>query len=310
MFRLGHQSLWTDELISYELATYAKGAEFWRGLLIDIHGPFNSVLLHGWTRLGTSEAWLRLLYVIPGVLCVPVVWRLGTALFDERVGWLAAVLLAVSPFHVWYSQEVRSYAWAILWNATALLLFVRAWDGKAGRGTWAGARRAVRPLLLTNFSAVFLLAGLSTAVLARRPFSRAFALRWVGVVTFAGLVFLPWFLDWYGRMDAERLFVEAPSPMGVPLRVRLRLLVERDPVPRLGGSPAVTRWALPLRQLHLDRSLRALAPHLPVVALGAAAIAVPLASGLRAARERGAWASLRPWRASRSFSACCSPRAT
>lgn len=286
LFRLGHQSLWTDELISYELATYAKGAEFWRGLLIDIHGPFNSVLLHGWTRLGTSEAWLRLLYVIPGVLAVPVVWRLGTALFDERAGRLAALLMAVSPFHVWYSQEVRSYAWAILWNAAALLLFVRAWDGKAGRGSWIGLAALCALSLLTNFSAVFLLAGLSAAALARRPFSRAFALRWVGVVAFAGLVFLPWFLDWYGRMDAERLFVEAPSPMGVPLRGDSGF--SWSEVPYLGWAFAYGYSLGPsLRDLHLDRSLRALLPHLPVVALGAAAIAVPLLSGLRVARERG-----------------------
>lgn len=286
LFRLGHQSLWTDELISLELATYAHGPEFWRGLLTDIHGPFNSVLLHGWTRLGTSEAWLRLLYVIPGVLAVPVVWRLGTALFDERVGRLVALLLAVSPFHVWYSQEVRSYAWAILWNASLLLLFVRAWDGRAGRGTWLGLAALGALSLLTNFSAVFLLAGLSAAVFLRRPFSPGLTARWAGVVGFAGLVFLPWFLDWYGRIGGERIFVEGSSPMGVPLRGDAGF--SWSEVPYLGWAFAFGYSLGPsLRALHVDRSAHALMPYLPVVALGAAATGVLLAFGLRAARERG-----------------------
>ena len=53
-FRIGHQSLWVDEMISLELATWANGAEFWRGLLQDIHGPWGSMLLHGWVELAVA----------------------------------------------------------------------------------------------------------------------------------------------------------------------------------------------------------------------------------------------------------------
>jgi uncharacterized membrane protein len=285
LFHLGHQSLWTDEMISLESATYAHGAVFWRGLATDIHGPFNSALLHAWAAWGTSETWLRLLYVVPGVLAVPVVRRLAATLFDEGTGDVAALLLALSPFHVWYSQEVRSYAWAILWDAAALLLFVRAWDGRAGRGAWLGLAALCALSLLTNFSAALLLAGLSAAVLVRRPFSRELAVRWGGVVAFAGLVFLPWFLDWYGRIGGERIFVDAPPPMGVPLRGESGF--SWSEVPYLGWAFAFG-YSLgpPLQLLHLDRSLHALSPYLPVVTIGAAAIAILLAAGARAARER------------------------
>ncbi|MFN8179465.1 MAG: glycosyltransferase family 39 protein [bacterium] len=286
LFHLGHQSLWTDEMISLELATYARGAEFFRGLMTDIHGPFTSLLLHGWTRLGTSEAWLRLLYAIPGVLAIPLAWKLGAALFDERVGRVTALLMAISPFHVWYSQEVRSYSWAILWDAGALLLFLRAWDGKAGRGAWVGLAVLCALSLLTNFSAGFLLAGLSAAVLAKRPFSWGFAGRWAGVVLFAAAVFSPWFIDWYHRMGAERVFVDAPSPMGVPLRGDSGFSWRE--ISYLGWAFAFG-YSLgpPLQALHLDRSLHALAPYLPAVAIGVAAIVVPLIGGLGVARERG-----------------------
>jgi len=129
VFRIGHQNIWVDESISLQLATYTSGSEFWRGLLIDIHGPFTSALLHGWIRLGQSEAWLRLLYAIPAVATIPLAYFLGRRLFHVAAGRVAALALAVSPFHVWYSQEIRSYSWAMLWATAALLVFVRLLDG-------------------------------------------------------------------------------------------------------------------------------------------------------------------------------------
>lgn len=286
LFRLGHQSLWIDELISLQLATYESGAAFWRGLLTDIHGPFNSVLLHGWAMGGTGEAWLRLLYVIPGVAAVPVVWRLGAELFGERAGRAAAVLLAISPFHVWYSQEVRSYAWAILWISAALLAVVRILDGRGGRGAWAALAVLCPLALLTNFSAVFLVIGVTAAILVRRPIPGGIALRWAGVVLLSGAVFLPWFLDWYGRIGGERIFVDAPSPTGMPLREDSGF--SWTEVPYVAWSFAYGYTLGPsLRSLHLDRSPEALAKHLPVALLGAVVAAFPLAAGLGAAADRG-----------------------
>ena len=287
LFRLGHQSLWIDELISIQLATWATGAEFWRGLLTDIHGPFNSFLLHGWVRLGQGEAWLRLLYVIPAVATVPLAWKLAEELFSsERVGRIAAVVIAVSPFHVWYAQEIRSYSWAMLWTTAAILVFVRLADGRAGRGAWVALAGLLSLLLLTNFSAVFLVAALSVYVLFRRPFSAAFAGRWALVVVAAGLVFLPWFLDWFGRIGGERIFVDAPSPLGMPLREHSGF--SPFDVPYFAWSFAYG-YSLgpPLRAMHLDRSLAALAPHLAVILVGAAAVSAAVLAGLFRARASG-----------------------
>ena len=83
---LGGQSLWVDEMISLQLATYASGAEFWHGLLDDIHGPLTSVLLHGWIRFGDGDRWLRLLYALPAIATVPLTYVLGRRLFDRATG--------------------------------------------------------------------------------------------------------------------------------------------------------------------------------------------------------------------------------
>ena len=286
VFRLGHQSLWIDELISLQLATYTQGIEFWRGLLVDIHGPFTSMLLHGWTRFGEGEAWLRLLYAIASLATIPVMYRLAADLFGSSAGKAAALLLAVSPFHVWYAQEIRNYAWFILWVTIALVHFVRVWDGLAARSDWVLLSVALALAVLTNFSAAFLLVALTVALALRRPFPRAMLAGWAGVLAFVGLVFLPWFLDWFQRIGGDRIFVSSPPPMGVPLREG-------------GGFSLVevpfTLWSFTygyslgpsLRSLHLDRTAAALLSHAPVFALGFAAVVVPVALGFREAATGG-----------------------
>jgi len=286
LFRIGHQSLWIDELISLGLATYAGGVEFWSGLLRDIHGPFTSALLHVWTKAGVGEAWMRLLFVVPSVVTVVVAWTLGRELFDRRTARVAALVFAVSPLLVWYAQEVRNYAWLLLWVTAACVLFVRAYDGRATGRTWVGLGALAILGVLTNYTFVFLLAALTVALLVRRPLPRAALLPWAGVLATAGLVFLPWFLDWFHRIGGERIFVDAPPPMGVPLR--------EAP----GLSPAgigYTAWTFlfgyslgpSLHELHLDRSVGMLVSHAPVLLTGFLVLAVAGVAGLRRAFSLG-----------------------
>jgi len=272
LFRLGHQSLWTDELISIGLATYTGGAEFWRGLLRDVHGPFNSALLHVWYPLGGSESWWRLLYAIPSIFVIPLFYRLGADLYGERAGRAACVAAALSPFLVWYSQEIRSYAWCILWITAALVVFVRIWDDRAAPRSWWLLAILVALGVLTNYATVFLLAALTLAVLLRRPFAPGLAIRWAGVLGFTALVFAPWFVDWFQRMSAERLFLGGGPPLGVPLR-------EASGFSLVGIPFALWTFVFgytlgpSLHDLHLDRSLRVLLPHTAVLAAGAVVVA-------------------------------------
>jgi 4-amino-4-deoxy-L-arabinose transferase-like glycosyltransferase len=285
LFRIGHQNLWIDEMISLDLATYADGAEFWRGLLRDIHGPFTSALLHWWARLGTGEGWLRLLYAVPSIATIVPAYALGRELLGERAGRAAALVFAASPFLVWYAQEVRAYSWAMLWATWAVLLFVRILDGRAGRRSWPALLGVLVLGVLTNYGFVFLIAALSAAVAALRP-PRTVVVRWAGVLLATAIVFLPWFVDWFQRIGGERVFVDAEPPMGVPLR-------EAE-----GFSPfglGYTCWAFTwgyslgptLQALHLDRSPSAILAHWPVLLGGGAVLVAGLGLGFREARRNG-----------------------
>jgi len=89
------------------------------GGMIRENGPLYFFLLRGWIALtGTTGYALRFFSLLFGVLCVPLSYALGRRLFDPQSGFLAAVLVAVSPYLTWYSQEVKMYT---LVTALALL---------------------------------------------------------------------------------------------------------------------------------------------------------------------------------------------
>ena len=52
---------------------------------------------------------------------IPALYQLGRELYDRRTGLIAAAFGAVSPLLVWYSQEVRMYAFVTLFGLLALL---------------------------------------------------------------------------------------------------------------------------------------------------------------------------------------------
>ncbi len=118
--RLGADSLWYDETVSALLASKSLPA-MWAHTARDIHPPLYYALLHFWTlAAGHSEYALAFLSLIWGMLLIPFVAQLGRRWYGPRLGILAAFLLAVNPFAIWYSQEVRMYTLGALELAALL----------------------------------------------------------------------------------------------------------------------------------------------------------------------------------------------
>ncbi len=123
-YRLDGQSLWADEGNSAALALRALPT-ITRDAARDIHPPLYYYLLHFWVRLwGTSESALRSLSALSGTALVLVTYLLGRKLFSLQVGLMAALLAAISPLQIHYSQETRMYILVSLWTALSVLFFV------------------------------------------------------------------------------------------------------------------------------------------------------------------------------------------
>src|SRR5262249_32827558 len=111
---LGTRSFWSDEIVSVKLATDNWGG-FWSWLR-DREGnmALYYLLLRGWVHVGTSEAWVRSLSVIFGVLSVAAILALVRRLFNERLAWVSASVAGASACMVYFAQEARSYSLLIL----------------------------------------------------------------------------------------------------------------------------------------------------------------------------------------------------
>ena len=110
IYRLDAQSFWYDEGNSARIAERPL-ALIIAGAAGDIHPPLYYTLLHYWRALfGETEFALRMLSVVCGLGLVLFTYLLARRLWSERVGLVAAALLALSPFAIYYSQEARMYA--------------------------------------------------------------------------------------------------------------------------------------------------------------------------------------------------------
>lgn len=117
------QSLTMDEVTELHIAERAIEEIVW---LADGFPPLYHILLHGWREWFPSESSARWLSVVLGCLSVLAIWRLARQWGGARVGLWTALLLALSPFHIWYSQEARAYGLYFLLGILALWFFARA----------------------------------------------------------------------------------------------------------------------------------------------------------------------------------------
>ena len=124
--RLSWQPLWWDEGYSVYFATEPL-PNMLRLTALDIHPPLYYALLHLWTLLARTAApeIVRMMSVAIGVLAIPAIAWLACTLFpgQRRIAILAALLMALNPMHIFYSQEVRMYGLAMLLSIISTALF-------------------------------------------------------------------------------------------------------------------------------------------------------------------------------------------
>lgn len=193
LYGLTTESIWLDEATSIWLARMSL-PDLVRWTAVDIHPPFYYMTLHVWLLIGDGEAQVRLLSVVMGVAGVATLYLLARRLFNLWVAMAAAALLALSPLHVWYSQETRMYAMLTLLGLLTSYLMVRALLDNS-RPAWIGYAACAILMLYTHYYALFVLLfqNVVAAYLAWHGDIERQALgRWIVMQVVAALAFLPW----------------------------------------------------------------------------------------------------------------------
>ncbi len=188
---ISRQSLWVDEVQSWWFAS-----DLGRALTSErTNPPLYYTTLHFWISwFGHSEAALRGLSVVPGVLSVGLVYDLAKKLFTRGIALGAALYQCISSFQIYYSQEVRTFAFLEFFLLLAGLALWNALESGSARRRFlyfSGYTLAGALSLYAHFIAVFFLAGFGVFVLLGR---RKQLIPFIASSAVTVLLFLPWLM--------------------------------------------------------------------------------------------------------------------
>jgi mannosyltransferase len=216
LYRLDHQEIWGDEAHS----AYVSKLPLLSAVSprTETNPPLYHLLLYFWVRLtGSSVFALRFLSLVLGVLTVPLVYHLTRLAFGVPWGLLAALLCAISPFQVYYSQEARMYALATFSTTLSMFLLARIVSGERGesrlrrfpanlrslKGLWVAYFLATAAAIFTHYYALFVVVAQNVVLLALWRRDRGRLRRWLAVQAALALSYLPWVLAQRGFLGGK-----------------------------------------------------------------------------------------------------------
>lgn len=188
LYAIDRQPLWLDE--GYTLLF--SGMPLPKLLTVGgahEHPPLYYLIVHFVRRLHESYLVPRYVSAVSGALTVPALAALGARVHSRPAGLVAAALLAVAPFHVWFSRDGRGYELAgLVVVLSYYLLFTALRDPR--RRTWALYAVVTALCLYAEYTTAFALAPqlVAVAVARGRGITRPLFVAWAAVA----VLFAPW----------------------------------------------------------------------------------------------------------------------
>ncbi len=174
LYRLGDQSLWFDDFLVFGHLNAPDLQSYLRLVRVEYpeHGaaPLYYVIQYCFARwVGMNAETLRFFPVALSVSAVPLLYGFVRYLCGKKAALLAALCMALSPQHIWYAQELRSYELVTPLVIISVWTFMRGY--REGRPVWWAANLIANTLLVsTHLLTVFL-------ILTEGLFLLAFSLR-------------------------------------------------------------------------------------------------------------------------------------
>ena len=194
IYQLGTQSIWYDEAYSLWISKLAV-TQMVQTTAGDVQPPLYYFLLHYWMIVfGTSASAVRLLSVLFGVLAIPMIYVVGRQLFNKEAGLVGALILALSSFNIWYSQETRMYSLMVFLTLLSMFFFL-CFLQRSALAVSAGYVLSTVLLLYTHYYGVFVVIAQNIYIVTFLVISkqRTYKLRhWVGLQAIVLALFAPW----------------------------------------------------------------------------------------------------------------------
>ena len=262
LFHLGAQSLWVDEMMTLTVATPKPGYPLWQLLRHNIHGPLHTFVVAMFRAVSENDAWLRLPSALAGIASVPLLYAWLKPRFGAGVARWGALLLAVNPLHIHYSQELRNYAFAVvlvLAGSVQLDRLLERWSRRRALGFSSCVAAAV----LSNFSACFAFAAQSLVFLKTVRPVRAAVTRAAGLAAMVLILISPWVYRVTTYVDFGRLATPVlPGQIDTSQRLRGETTFRVESVPYAFYAYSVGFTLGPsLEELHNDAGMGSVWSH-------------------------------------------------
>jgi mannosyltransferase len=190
-YHLDFQSLWRDEVDTITFATRALPRLLSTFTRPKENGPLYFLLLRPWIALtGDSEFSVRFFSLAFGVLAIPLVYALGRRWLSPLSSMLGALLMAFSPYLIWYSQEAKMYTLITFLTVLSLYLYMEALTG-ARWLYWAAYVVTTSLCLYTHILAALIIPLEITLFVVWWPRYRARLKPWLAAIGCVTLPYIP-----------------------------------------------------------------------------------------------------------------------
>lgn len=123
LYHLDFNCIWGDELYTLMFSSTSL-MNIWSSFMTDCHPPMFYWIEHFILLIGQDENFLRIIPALFGTLSIPAIYFAFREVFNENISFVSAILLTVSPFHIYYSQEARMYTmWLFLFLLSLYYFF-------------------------------------------------------------------------------------------------------------------------------------------------------------------------------------------
>jgi 4-amino-4-deoxy-L-arabinose transferase-like glycosyltransferase len=125
VFNLDFKSLWVDEALIFQFANGDIEHVLSQNALYNSYPPLFAILTSAVMNIGSSEWVLRIIPCLAGIAAIPMMYYLAKNFMPHIFAVFAALLVALSPSQIMYSQQVVVYSLTFLLAEIILFLFLR-----------------------------------------------------------------------------------------------------------------------------------------------------------------------------------------
>jgi uncharacterized membrane protein len=155
-YRIDYQSLWMDELYTMNVASSNHSfSQIISEVNLRESYPYLYFFMMNtlFSLFGDTSVVARIPSVIFGILAVLMIYKVGKELYSKNVGLIAAALLTLNRYELYYSQEARAYTFYLLGLLISYYYFIKFIKESNKRNLWLYAI-STGLLLNTNFFSV------------------------------------------------------------------------------------------------------------------------------------------------------------